>query len=683
MREITMKALLSKSLNRVVSGLKTFRMAISYAKVTILQIAFIAFMLLAQVAQAQQAANCKISEVIKSMPDIKSVYDKFYQTYSYNSAERLPNILKFARKKDGWWVYEENGINGGQPFQQQLFWSYAKKAYQKLDFSEFKDGDNSNAEADFGYYMAGQLYDYSRIPYYGYNGWANDIVNEMQHEQNLGDTLLEALARAYGELGDIRGGRNYTHNYDATMKTLDDSIAYYLSNVDKELSTYKRLIEQNPDYKTMVGNVFIKYSHEYVNTWMELCMYGRPELAKKYLPAGLYGLTYIDYAKNYLSSCAQNAILITNGDGDTYPLWYVQEALDYRKDITVINYSLLGIPSFARIKQGGMGTSATINFSTPYAIYSSSKLDYVVYDYDKQYELIALKDAIEKLSSNVTQLNSVQATDNTPLKLASSDIYLHVTGKGSVLRKDLDAKDIITDTILIRPGMYFFKSDYMMMDLLARYGNERPFCFSYTSGFGDYLHMKPYLRLEGQVYRLVGSSIQTLNEAALHNEILYNNLMTKFTFALNDQHPEKTFTYYQLEAQNIRFVFINAATQCVGDKENDKAIKLLERMEKLIPHNKLAYRVFDIPALININIKLQQKNQVSALLKELSRLAEENTSNADYATPDGKYEINNCIFCLQYSVNICKAEGYDTEAKTLAAQIKKIQSKYNIPSTEE
>jgi len=70
-----------------------------------------------------------------------------------------------------------------------------------------------------------------------------------------------------------------------------------------------------------------------------------------------------DFAHNILCGCEKNAVLFTNGDNDTYPLWYMQAVEGYRRDITVANLGLLNTDFFVNqlIKEkNGFNVDSTV-----------------------------------------------------------------------------------------------------------------------------------------------------------------------------------------------------------------------------------------------------------------------------------------------------------------------------------
>ena len=102
------------------------------------------------------------------------------------------------------------------------------------------------------------------------------------------------------------------------------------------------MYEINPNFETIVGSIHTKWSNEHMSAFLNLRVYQNEEVAKQELRDDLYDSFIIDVAKNYLMSCEKDAILFTNGDNDTYPLHYVQEQLGFRKDVLIINCTLLG-----------------------------------------------------------------------------------------------------------------------------------------------------------------------------------------------------------------------------------------------------------------------------------------------------------------------------------------------------
>src|SRR5258705_11285966 len=88
--------------------------------------------------------------------------------------------------------------------------------------------------------------------------------------------------------------------------------------IDKAIFTYKKLQEINPGYQTLVGNSAMKVFNESMNGYMQMIMCRDERSAKEYLDQVIPDETITSIAKNYLSSCGQNAIFFAYGDIDTY-----------------------------------------------------------------------------------------------------------------------------------------------------------------------------------------------------------------------------------------------------------------------------------------------------------------------------------------------------------------------------
>jgi tetratricopeptide (TPR) repeat protein len=162
-----------------------------------------------------------------------------------------------------------------------------------------------------------------------------------------------------------------------------------------------------------------------------------------------------DYGYNMLVSCDDDAVIFTNGDNDTFPLWFVQEVLGFKRSVIVANLSLINTDWYIQqLREWG----APVKFS-----------DYV----------------IKRLQPFMTQDRRV--------------IYV----------KDIMIRHIIAVNagIELKDADYFSSQTDFAAKYLKGYSGKRPIYFASTVSADNYQGFAPYLKLEGLVYRLVGDSI--------------------------------------------------------------------------------------------------------------------------------------------------------------------------------
>jgi hypothetical protein len=295
-----------------------------------------------------------------------------------------------------------------------------------------------------------------------------------------------------------------------------------------------------------------------------------------------------DLAKNYLESCAPNAILFTFGDNDTYPLWYAQEVEGIRKDIRVINYSLLGIDWYINQMRYKVNESAPID-----VIWSADKIEGGKRDYIRFYEREGLTDQnryvdlyslMNDFVGSDDQAAQVQMQDGTwmnylPVKKVSVPVdAAKVRKNGTVEATD----SIATDMRFEIPKDILLKNDLAVLNIIAANKWDRPIYF--TSPFGE-LGFGQYLRNEGQSYRLVPVAGENMVNARTSYEVLKN----KFAFGS----ANIPGVYYDEENRRhligIRQSYAEAANKLAIDGDSAKARELLQIADKNLLEENIPY----------------------------------------------------------------------------------------------
>lgn len=245
--------------------------------------------------------------------------------------------------------------------------------------------------------------------------------------------------------------------------------------------------------------------------------------------------TALDFAINYLESCAPNAILFTQGDNDTYPLWYAQEVEGIRKDIRVVNLSLLGVDWYVRQLKFAINDAAPVKLSFTDDQYLGSKRDVIRY-YDtkklNQANHYDLKEILKFVGSDdrrsQVQLSNGEFTNYLPAK----NFYINVDTEKFATAVPADKRDSLKSQIKFSIGAKnnLLKNDLFVLDIVANNINDRPIYFAVSVSPDSYLGLEKYFQLEGLSYRIV--PIETPESESQYGyvatDIMYKNVMEKF-----------------------------------------------------------------------------------------------------------------------------------------------------------
>jgi len=301
-----------------------------------------------------------------------------------------------------------------------------------------------------------------------------------------------------------------------------------------------------------------------------------------------------DVAIDYLESCAPNAILFTNGDNDTFPLWYAQEVEGIRTDVRVCNLSLLQTDWYINQMRRAAYESKPVPFTIPEEKYQAS-LREVVWFTGQETKPQNIKQAIADIVSDDPAKKIDNGGDLIDV-LHTKSFYVDVDSlqvmKNKVIKVADTARLVKRINWEIGGRSYFTKNDLMVLDLIAHNNWERPIYFAVTTGDEAYVGLKKYFQLEGLAYRFVPIK-QTNNEeeagGRVNTEAMYNNIMNKFLWGGMDKKGVNLDENCVRMTGNLRMQMGVLAGALINEGKNKKAKAVLDKCLQVMPDENIAY----------------------------------------------------------------------------------------------
>lgn len=307
--------------------------------------------------------------------------------------------------------------------------------------------------------------------------------------------------------------------------------------------------------------------------------------------------TGIDMAKNYLNSLQPNAIIFTNGDNDTFPLWYAQEVEGVRTDVRVVNLSLLNTDWYIDQMKRRQYESAPVPFSIPEFKYRQGTRDLIVLNSDSA--LTPLEEALSYCLDD----SKIQDFGYKKFSVMPNYQFSYAVSKDNQAKfsQYVGANDSLVNTMSFalmdddgeNPRQFITKAQLMVMDLIVHNNWERPIYFAVTTGSEAYMGLEPYFQLEGLAYRLTpifhADYDRDNMSGGVVSELMYDNVMNKFLWGNIDTKDIYLDENNRRMVTNLRMQMNNLAEQFIIENKMDKAVAVLNKSINSLPEKNAPY----------------------------------------------------------------------------------------------
>ena len=308
-----------------------------------------------------------------------------------------------------------------------------------------------------------------------------------------------------------------------------------------------------------------------------------------------------DFGANYLNSLQQkdaqgrpvHPIIYTNGDNDTFPLWYNQEVEGVRTDARVCNLSYLQTDWYIdQMKRPAYDSPALpIDFKRLEYV-ENGQHEFVYVQPELKSQLLELKKSNPGLDPFDLKFIIDNFVRNPQIGIIPTDSAIVKIDKAAVLRSGMKCTDSIPDHMTIRFNRRaVYKSELMMYEMLENCNWTRPIYISLTVGPENHAGLTPYLIQEGLASRVTPF---VTNNDVVDTQRMYDNLMHKFRFGGLDKPGLYLDETVMRMCYTHRQTFATLIMALLKEGKKQQALQALQYCKKVLPSYNVPYDVMSV-----------------------------------------------------------------------------------------
>ena len=304
-----------------------------------------------------------------------------------------------------------------------------------------------------------------------------------------------------------------------------------------------------------------------------------------------------DFGQNYLMTLQDkgNPIIFTNGDNDTFPLWYNQETEGVRTDARVCNLSYVNTDWYIDQMKRPAYDSPSLPITWPRLDFCSGTNEYVRVQPELKEQVLQFykenpEEAKQQFGDDPFEVRNVMKywvrSKNADMHVIPTDtLYLDINKEAVKRSGMMMASDTIPDRMVIslKGKSALYKGELMMLEIVSQANWTRPVYVATTVGFDNYLNLGDNFVREGLANRITPFTTNAPGAKNFDTEKTYNNVMNRYKWGGLEQKGLYIDETVMRMCYTHRHLMADLALQLIAEGKTDKALNVLRKSEKVLP----------------------------------------------------------------------------------------------------